>query len=75
VDPNQKENHAFAAKNGARRWFLETVNDAPAMHSDTALSVEEAVDVARQPRFVLLEKHLDVIRYGIERRRELLRTR
>jgi Mg2+-importing ATPase len=44
------------------------VNDAPAMHAaDTSLSVEKAVDVAREAAdFVLLERSLDVIRRGIE---------
>jgi Mg2+-importing ATPase len=44
------------------------VNDAPAMHAaDTSLSVEQAVDVAREAAdFVLLERGLDVIRRGIE---------
>src|SRR5215468_9510248 len=44
------------------------VNDAPAMHAaDTSLSVETAVDVAREAAdFVLLERNLDVIRGGIE---------
>src|SRR6185295_18089734 len=43
------------------------VNDAPAMHAaDTSLSVQSAVDVARQAAdFVLLDRHLDVIRRGI----------
>jgi Mg2+-importing ATPase len=44
------------------------VNDAPAMHAaDTSLSVDQAVDVAREAAdFVLLERGLDVIRRGIE---------
>jgi Mg2+-importing ATPase len=44
------------------------VNDAPAMHAaDTSLSVEHAVDVAREAAdFVLLEHDLEVIRRGIE---------
>jgi Mg2+-importing ATPase len=48
------------------------VNDAPAMHaSDTSLSVEQAVDVAREAAdFVLLDRHLDVIRRGIEEGRK-----
>jgi Mg2+-importing ATPase len=48
------------------------VNDAPAMHAaDTSLSVELAVDVAREAAdFVLLERHLDVIRRGIEEGRK-----
>ena len=48
------------------------VNDAPAMHAaDTSLSVEQAVDVAREAAdFVLLERDLDVIRRGIEEGRK-----
>jgi Mg2+-importing ATPase len=44
------------------------VNDAPAMHAaDTSLSVDQAVDVAREAAdFVLLHRGLDVIRHGIE---------
>lgn len=44
------------------------VNDAPAMHAaDTSLSVDQAVDVAREAAdFVLLEKDLAVLRRGIE---------
>jgi Mg2+-importing ATPase len=48
------------------------VNDAPAMHAaDTSLSVETAVDVAREAAdFVLLERGLDVIRRGVEEGRK-----
>jgi Mg2+-importing ATPase len=48
------------------------VNDAPAMHAaDTSLSVEQAVDVAREAAdFVLLQRHLEVIRRGIEEGRK-----
>jgi Mg2+-importing ATPase len=48
------------------------VNDAPAMHAaDTSLSVEQAVDVAREAAdFVLLDRDLDVIRRGIEEGRK-----
>jgi Mg2+-importing ATPase len=44
------------------------VNDAPAMHAaDTSLSVEQAVDVAREAAdFVLLQRDLEVIRRGVE---------
>jgi Mg2+-importing ATPase len=70
VDPNQKERIILSLrKMGHVVGFLgDGVNDAPAMHSaDTSLSVEHAVDVARQAAdFVLLEKSLDVIRYGVE---------
>lgn len=69
VDPNQKERIILALKKmGHVVGFLgDGVNDAPAMHSaDTSLSVEHAVDVARQAAdFVLLEKGLDVITDGI----------
>ena len=70
VDPNQKERIIVALKRaGHVVGFLgDGVNDAPAMHvADTSLSVEQAVDVAREAAdFVLLERDLDVIRGGIE---------
>jgi Mg2+-importing ATPase len=49
-------------------YLGDGVNDAPAMHAaDTSLSVEAAVDVAKEAAdFVLLERDLDVIRCGIE---------
>jgi Mg2+-importing ATPase len=70
VDPNQKERIILSLKKmGHVVGFLgDGVNDAPAMHAaDTSLSVEQAVDVAREAAdFVLLERDLDVIRRGIE---------
>jgi Mg2+-importing ATPase len=70
VDPNQKERIILSLrKTGHVVGFLgDGVNDAPAMHaSDTSLSVEQSVDVAREAAdFVLLERGLDVIRRGIE---------
>jgi Mg2+-importing ATPase len=70
VDPNQKERIILSLKKmGHVVGFLgDGVNDAPAMHAaDTSLSVESAVDVAREAAdFVLLERNLDVIRGGIE---------
>ena len=70
VDPNQKERIILALKKtGHVVGFLgDGINDAPAMHAaDTSLSVESAVDVAREAAdFVLLERDLDVIRRGIE---------
>lgn len=70
VDPNQKERIILSLKKmGAVVGFLgDGINDAPAMHAaDTSLSVEHAVDVAREAAdFVLLERDLDVIRRGIE---------
>jgi Mg2+-importing ATPase len=70
VDPNQKERIILALhKTGHVVGFLgDGVNDAPAMHAaDTALSVEGAVDVAREAAdFVLLDRDLQVIRRGID---------
>ena len=70
VDPNQKEKIILSLKKtGHVVGFLgDGVNDAPAMHAaDTSLSVDSAVDVAREAAdFVLLERNLDVIRSGIE---------
>ena len=70
VDPNQKERIILALKKmGHVVGFLgDGVNDAPAMHAaDTSLSVDQAVDVAREAAdFVLLQRGLDVIRNGIE---------
>jgi len=74
VDPNQKERIILSLKKmGHVVGFLgDGINDAPAMHAaDTSLSVEKAVDVAREAAdFVLLERHLDVIRGGIEEGRK-----
>jgi Mg2+-importing ATPase len=74
VDPNQKERIILALKKmGHVVGFLgDGVNDAPAMHAaDTSLSVEQAVDVAREAAdFVLLDRDLDVIRRGIEEGRK-----
>ncbi|MET0657515.1 MAG: HAD-IC family P-type ATPase, partial [Steroidobacteraceae bacterium] len=74
VDPNQKERIILALKKmGHVVGFLgDGVNDAPAMHAaDTSLSVEHAVDVAREAAdFVLLQRDLDVIRRGIEEGRK-----
>jgi Mg2+-importing ATPase len=74
VDPNQKERIILSLKKmGHVVGFLgDGVNDAPAMHAaDTSLSVEDAVDVARDAAdFVLLRRDLDVIRGGIEEGRK-----
>jgi Mg2+-importing ATPase len=74
VDPNQKERIILSLKKmGHIVGFLgDGVNDAPAMHAaDTSLSVEQAVDVAREAAdFVLLERDLDVIRRGVEEGRK-----
>src|SRR6185436_4732576 len=70
VDPNQKERIILSLKKMGRvvGFLGDGINDAPAMHAaDTSLSVEQAVEVAREAAdFVLLERNLDVIRGGIE---------
>lgn len=75
VDPNQKERIILALrKQGHIVGFLgDGVNDAPAMHAaDTSISVDDAVEVARQAAdFVLLKRDLDVIRRGIEEGRRI----
>jgi Mg2+-importing ATPase len=70
VDPRQKERIISSLRRaGHVVGFLgDGVNDAPAMHAaDTSLSVDQAVDVAREAAdFVLLERDLGVLRRGIE---------
>jgi Mg2+-importing ATPase len=70
VDPNQKERIILSLKKMGRvvGFLGDGVNDAPAMHAaDTSLSVDQAVDVAKDAAdFVLLERDLTVIRRGIE---------
>jgi Mg2+-importing ATPase len=74
MDPNQKERVILSLKKMGRvvGFLGDGVNDAPAMHTaDTSVSVDEAVDVAREAAdFVLLERNLDVIRDGIEQGRK-----
>ncbi len=70
VDPNQKERILRALqKAGHVVGFLgDGINDAPALHAaDVGVSVDRAVDVAREAAdFVLLEHDLEVLREGIE---------
>jgi Mg2+-importing ATPase len=70
VDPSDKDRIARALRSaGHVVGFLgDGVNDVPAMHAaDTSLSVDQAVDVAREAaELVLLERDLHVIRRGVE---------
>jgi Mg2+-importing ATPase len=70
VDPQQKELIIRALqKDGHAVGFLgDGINDAPALHAaDVGISVEQAVDVARQSAdIVLLRRDLDVLRVGVE---------
>lgn len=70
VDPDQKEKIIRALQDaGHVVGFLgDGVNDAPALYAaDVGLSVDSAVDVAREAAdLVLLQRDLHVIRRGIE---------
>jgi Mg2+-importing ATPase len=69
VDPNQKERIITAVQK--RRHVVgylgDGINDAPSLHAaDVGISVDSAVDVAKEAAdFVLLKHDLDVLRQGI----------
>jgi Mg2+-importing ATPase len=69
VDPNEKERIILAlGKTGHVVGYMgDGINDAPALYAaDVGLSVEGAVDVAREAAdFVLLERDLAVLHDGI----------
>jgi Mg2+-importing ATPase len=75
VDPNQKERVILALKKtGHVTAFLgDGVNDAPAMHAaDTSISVDTAVDVAREAAdFVLLRPDLAMLCAGVTEGRRI----
>jgi Mg2+-importing ATPase len=70
IDPQQKERIVRALqRTGHTVGYLgDGINDAPALHAaDVGISVEGAVDVARESAdIVLLSRDLDVLREGIE---------
>lgn len=70
VDPNQKERIITALRKTGHvvGYIGDGINDAPALHTaDVGISVEDAVDVAREAAdFVLLKQDLDVLREGIQ---------
>jgi P-type Mg2+ transporter len=70
VDPNQKERIIRALQKAGHvvGYLGDGINDAPALYdADIGISVEGAVDVAREAAdFILLEPGLDVLRRGIE---------
>lgn len=70
IDPQQKERIVRALqRTGHTVGFLgDGVNDAPALHAaDVGISVEGAVDVARESAdIVLLQPDLDSLRIGVE---------
>lgn len=73
VDPNQKERIVLALRrSGAVVGYIgDGINDAPALHAaDVGISVDGAVDVAREAAdLVLLEHDLRVVNRGIRQGR------
>jgi Mg2+-importing ATPase len=69
VEPNQKERVILALKKSGNvvGFMGDGINDAPALHaSDVGISVEGAVDVAKEAAdIVLLEKDLGVLAGGV----------
>jgi Mg2+-importing ATPase len=70
VEPNQKERIILALKNAGNvlGYMGDGINDASALHAaDVSISVEGAVDVAKEAAdFVLLKKDLDVLVQGVQ---------
>ncbi|HMA54768.1 MAG TPA: magnesium-translocating P-type ATPase, partial [Acidobacteriota bacterium] len=70
VDPNQKERIIRALQRDGHvvGYLGDGINDAPALHdADVGISVEGAVDVAREAAdLVLLRPGLDVLSRGVE---------
>ncbi|MFZ1625860.1 MAG: magnesium-translocating P-type ATPase [Gammaproteobacteria bacterium] len=70
VDPQQKERivRALQHRGHSVGYLGDGINDAPALHAaDVGISVDQAVDVARESAdVVLLEPDLDVLRKGVE---------
>ena len=79
IEPTQKERIILALKKGRPvvGYIGDGINDAPALHAaDVGLSVDSAVDVAREAAdFVLLEHDLEVLVDGVrEGRRTFANT-
>lgn len=70
IDPQQKEQivRALQRTGNTVGYLGDGINDAPALHAaDVGISVESAVDIARESAdVVLLSRDLDVLREGIE---------
>jgi Mg2+-importing ATPase len=74
VEPNQKERIILALKKAGNvvGYLGDGINDASALHAaDVGLSVESAVDVAKESAdIVLLEKDLSVLACGVKEGRK-----
>ena len=70
IDPQQKERIILALQRRGHvvGYMGDGINDAPALFAaDVGISVDQAVDVARQSAdLVLLKRDLDVLRLGVE---------
>jgi len=70
VDPQQKERivRALQRRGHCVGYLGDGINDAPALYAaDVGVSVDQAVDVARESAdVVLLRRDLDVLREGVE---------
>lgn len=70
IDPQQKERivRALQRTGHAVGYLGDGINDAPALHAaDVGISVDRAVDVARETAdIVLLRPDLDILRQGVE---------
>ena len=69
VDPQQKEDiiRALKRRGHAVGYLGDGVNDAPALHAaDVGISVDQAVDVARESAdVILLQRDLGVLKRGV----------
>jgi Mg2+-importing ATPase len=76
VEPNQKERIILALKRSGNivGYMGDGINDASALHAaDVGISVEGAVDVAREAaQIVLLKQDLSVLIHGVEEGRKTL---
>jgi Mg2+-importing ATPase len=70
IDPQQKERIVRALQQTGHSvgYLGDGINDAPALRAaDVGISVEQAVDVARESAdIILLSRDLDVLRSGVE---------
>jgi Mg2+-importing ATPase len=75
VDPNQKERIIAALRRTGHvvGYLGDGINDAPALHiADVGISVDSAVDVARESAdLVLVEHSLTTLRQGVEEGRRV----
>jgi len=74
IEPIQKERviHALRASGEVVGYLGDGINDAPALHAaDVGLSVDTAVDVAKEAAaIVLLDKDLGVLLHGVRQGRQ-----